>query len=45
MRRVISGLLVLLMLIPLASCGGNTAPPADSGVTEEFRGTQGTGAL
>ena len=35
MRRVISGLLVLLMLIPLASCGGNTAPPADSGVTEE----------
>ena len=35
MRRVISGLLVLLMLIPLSSCGGNTAPPADSGVTEE----------
>ena len=35
MRRVISGLLVLLMLIPLASCGGNPAPPADSGVTEE----------
>ena len=35
MRRVISGLLVLLMLIPLASCGGNIAPPADSGVTEE----------
>lgn len=44
MRRVISGLLVLLMLIPLASCGREYRTSCRFRCDGGARGTQGTGA-